>query len=354
MKKIPLLMLGTAMILALGACQTTGQHMDASTQSKIDALADSGSSMREDTTPLPVLEQMYKTNPSDPSVAVRYAHALREAGRLDRALMVVSSFAQDDKKPDFNAKLEYASIQAELGDYADSEAMARQAVLMNPDSGQGYHVLGVALDAQGLHPQAEVAFRKALDHWEGDPSSLLNNLGLNLAAQGNIDEALETLRKAQAAAPDRVEIERNIRIVSALQYSPPKTGFRVVPVPTRKPGDTHAEVKKPHDDTQDAAASSAPETKKKPAKTASNDEAKKFMKKQASHLAADAPKKGKPASPVAVSKLAAPAAVETITGSDMTAAPAAPVAAVSASDSASDSGTAKAASAPASHGTLNE
>ena len=60
-------------------------------------------------------------------------------------------------------------------------------------------------------------------------------MGLNLAAQGFLDEAIETLRKALDTAPNRMEIERNLRIISALQYQPPKEGTRLVPKPPRKP-----------------------------------------------------------------------------------------------------------------------
>ena len=122
-----------------------------------------------------------------------------------------------------------------MGNYIDAEDAARKAVLLDPKRGQAYHVLGIALDAQGHHEQAQVALQKALDHWEGNPSAVLNNIGLNLAAQGFLDEAIETLRKAQDMAPNRKEIERNLRIVSALQYQPPKEGMRLVPKPPRKP-----------------------------------------------------------------------------------------------------------------------
>lgn len=73
-------------------------------------------------------------------------------------------------------------------------------------------------------------------------------MGLNLAAQGFLDEAIETLRKALDTAPNRTEIERNLRIVSALQYQPPSDGARLVPKPPRKPEKTRQEKEIPGPD----------------------------------------------------------------------------------------------------------
>jgi Flp pilus assembly protein TadD len=52
--------------------------------------------------------------------------------------------------------------------------------------------------------------------WKGDPVPVMNNLALNLAAQGETDKALEMLYAAKKKDPDRIEIERNIRIIRTL------------------------------------------------------------------------------------------------------------------------------------------
>ncbi|MCB9990827.1 MAG: hypothetical protein H6867_05540 [Rhodospirillales bacterium] len=229
------LVLATA--AALTACQTTSTGT--SNADKIDAVmeraaADAKGRGNEGQS-LALLEQLYKRNSSDAEVAMKYAHALRQAGYYNRAALVLGPFAKSDNLESAELAIEYASIQAAMGNYSDAEAAARKAVLLDDQSGKAYHVLGIALDAQGFHEPAQVAFEKGLDYWEGDPSPILNNMGLNLAAQGFLDEAIETLRKALATAPDRSEIERNLRIVSALQYQPPVEGMRLVPKPPRKP-----------------------------------------------------------------------------------------------------------------------
>ncbi len=185
---------------------------------------------------LEMLERLYHADNQNPDAALDYARALRKSGFFNRGTLVLKPFIYNDGPENAMILTEYAAIQAASGNYIDAEQAARKAVMMAPDAGQAYHVLGIALDAQGHHEQAQVAFDKGLERWEGDPSPILNNIGLNLAAQGFLDEAVETLRRALDTAPNREEIERNLRIVTALQYQPPARGtIKLVPKPLRKP-----------------------------------------------------------------------------------------------------------------------
>lgn len=209
--------------LSLTGCQTTSANAPASTATKVDAAlvraadqADASGNARES---LSIVEKLYKRNPNDAALAVRYARALRQDGRLSRASIVIAPFAKDDRKPNADARTEFSAIQTSLGNYEVAEEYARKALAMNDDTAETWHMLGISLDAQGKHPEAETSFRKALELSQGDPAPILNNLGLNLAAQGFLDEAAEVLRKALATSPNREEIERNLRIVSALRES---------------------------------------------------------------------------------------------------------------------------------------
>ena len=229
-----ILLAASAMALTLSACQTTGSSNAARVDAALDRAAlESGGPGAS----LATLERAYKRNSDDSETATQYGRALREAGRLQRSVVVLAPFADDGKKFP-QAKIEYGATQAAMGNYEDAADYAREAIKLVPDNGQAHHVLGVALDAQGKHPEAEVEFRKALETWQGDPAPVLNNLGLNLAAQGYIDEALETLRKALDTSPNRTEIERNLRIVSALQpraHASGSEGYNYAPKPKRKP-----------------------------------------------------------------------------------------------------------------------
>ena len=45
----------------------------------------------------------------------------------------------------------------------------------------------------------------------------MNNLALNLASQNKLDQAIDMLRKAKEVSPGRVELERNMRIITTLK-----------------------------------------------------------------------------------------------------------------------------------------
>lgn len=229
------LLLCAAALMPLTGCQTTSASAGGDkTGAALERAASGASGAASAAESLPLLERAYKRDSGNQDTAVKYAHALRSADRLNRAALVLTPFIEDSKAS-AGAHTEYAAIMAATGSYTDAETHARKALEMAPENAQAYHVLGIALDAQGQHKPAEEAFRKGLEHWQGDPSPILNNLGLNLASQGFIDEAIDTLRKAAATAPGRTDIERNLRIVSALQTQPPQSGFRLVPKPPRKP-----------------------------------------------------------------------------------------------------------------------
>lgn len=224
--------------MLLAACQTTGSSAnvksasDSSIDTALERAAAASAAKGENRQSLSILEKIYKRNSEDPQAAINYAAALREAEYLNQASMVLAPFANDKKGPPA-AKSEYAAIQLALGNNKSAEEYAQKAVTQDHGDYRAYHYLGIALDSQGMHKEAERAFRKALDMWQGDPIPVMNNLALNLASQDFLDEAAAILEKAQSIAPDRIEVERNLRIVRTLQQS-----ARHAPKPMAKPAAT--------------------------------------------------------------------------------------------------------------------
>lgn len=158
---------------------------------------------------------LYKRNPKDEFAAGRYSKALRESGDLKKAESVLAPFLKG-KSPSTLTYTEMGAMELETGDFKSAESYSRKAIKVDNGNYRGWHILGISLDAQQKHPEAETAFRKALSLWQGDSIPVMNNLALNLAAQGYTDKALELLYSAKEKDPGRVEIERNIRIIRTL------------------------------------------------------------------------------------------------------------------------------------------
>jgi Flp pilus assembly protein TadD len=205
----------------LTACQTltdSRPEREATQSERIDTAIENANKAAGKNTisaSLTKLEKQYKLNAENASYALQYAKGLRHAQFLNRARMVLEPFAKEQTVA-AGVNTEMSMIALALGNYNSAENYAQKAVLQNSEDYEAYQNLGIALDAKEMHPEAERAFRKGLEHWEGDPTTIMNNLALNLATQGFIDEAIEVLERAKALSPDRIEIERNLRIIRTL------------------------------------------------------------------------------------------------------------------------------------------
>lgn len=170
-------------------------------------------------------QKLYRNDKRDTSHALNYAQLLRRSGRSEEALKVLQPFAKqalNSKKATVSPLLlnEYAAILIEHGKLADARSVID--LVLAEDAYANSHadamnLLGISLDAQGRHKEAETMFRLALEGWHGNPTTVMNNLALCLANQAMFDESLTTLRQALVMAPDKQEIARNIQLVSELR-----------------------------------------------------------------------------------------------------------------------------------------
>ena len=184
---------------------------------------------------LATLRQVHSRNPKDPVVAARYARALRDDDQIKAASRVLSPFTKGDKSNEL-ALTEMAMTKLAEGDFAAAESYAADVLHMNDKNARAYLALGTAQDAQGNHEAAEKSFRQGLRYWEGDATPIMNNLALNLASQGHLEEALSLIEKALEESPRRMDLERNRRIIATLL----ETAGPRPPAPAAKPA---AEVK---------------------------------------------------------------------------------------------------------------
>ncbi len=234
-------------VLALAACGTTTDpnRSNPSDAARVDSILEraareaKASGNKAETVVL--LAQVHERNPKDAAVATSYGQALREDEQFNLARQVLLPFSEGKNAyPD--AVTELSMVELALGQYKEAELTARRAVELDPKSGRAYLALGTALDAQNYHEQAEIAFRRGLDQWKGDPAPMMNNLALNLASQNKLDQAIDMLKKAQEISPGRMELERNLRIISTLKEG--ANDFFTKPAATAKPAPVKKETAK--------------------------------------------------------------------------------------------------------------
>lgn len=197
----------------------------AATELRLSTAAAEASARGETAEALRQYEKLYAKNKNDRDIALNYAQLLRKTGNPQRAMIILSPFLLDkegkeQRKIDPLLLNEYAAVEIELGNLDHATHLADR-VLSNAKAPEFHadakHLKGVALDAQGKHSAAEEMFRQSMESWKGDPTSVMNNLALSLAAQGKFDESLTMLRKALVMAPGKQDIARNIQFVETLR-----------------------------------------------------------------------------------------------------------------------------------------
>lgn len=180
------------------------------------------------------IEALYNQNQKDPMIAARYGKALREAGQYKAAKAILIPLT-GDKTVATLANTELSAVYLSQADFEKAEYAARAAIKADEKNYRAWRNLGNALDAQEKYKEGETAFRKAMELWGNDDKiPVMNNLALNLAAQGYTDKALAMLYDAKKIDPNRVEIERNIRIIRTLN-EPPEYQGQKEPLPPNKP-----------------------------------------------------------------------------------------------------------------------
>jgi len=231
-------------VLALSACSSSGlpngsynnnvgaEKPTAASRAADKAIATALADATTDAERMSILSDMLIDNPANKQAALQYAALLRENEQYVQAQAVLTPFAFGNYKS-AEGLTDMAMTNIALGDFKSAEMAALEATKISPKNAKAFLALGTAQDAQGMHSQAEDAFRQGIDNWQGDPAPILNNLALNLASQGKLDQSLEILEKARKISPERMEVERNYRIISTLK----ETAGSTPPPPNAKPID---------------------------------------------------------------------------------------------------------------------
>lgn len=163
------------------------------------------------------LARKWEAKPADISSGLAYANALESIGKTEQQLAVYQQLVQ--RNPD-NGKLAslYGRKLVAVGRSAEAIPVLEGAAGSSAADWRVHSALGSAYDQEGLYQKARAQYEKALAL---DPQNLsvLNNLGMSHALEGNLKQAEATLRQADALPRSKSEprIRQNLALVVGLQ-----------------------------------------------------------------------------------------------------------------------------------------
>lgn len=222
---LPLTLLAS---LALGACSGGLPGKASSVRGKGDsksavagviasAAADAASEGNT-TDALAFQQKLYYADPRNPEYILSYARALRRAGKIDDALLVIRTSA-GEKRAREPLKTEAAMVLISAGRYDEAMEFAQGALGKDGKSPAAHQALALAMSGLNKHAEAEEQFRQALKLWpeNTDKTPVINNLAMSLAAQGKIAEAKNVMSMATGEALKSPIYQNNRAMLDSLK-----------------------------------------------------------------------------------------------------------------------------------------
>jgi Flp pilus assembly protein TadD len=209
--KIFAILLVLASTTALAGCQQTNAKLDPgsnlSTAStgpvSYEAVADLGNK--------------WEADPANVGKGMAYASALESVGQTDKQLAVYARLvALNPGNATLGGLYGRKLVAAGRGNDA-IPVLESAAQAPNPDW-RILSALGTAYDQQGNYPKARDQYQRALSA-DPDNLSVLNNIGMSYALEGNLKQAEAALRAADGKPRSRTEprIRQNLALVVGLQ-----------------------------------------------------------------------------------------------------------------------------------------
>ncbi len=146
-----------------------------------------------------------------------YANGLESIGQTGQQMSVLKQLAEAHPE---NAKLAalYGKKLAQAGNSAAALPILERAAASPGADWRLHSALGSTYDQQGLYDKAQAEYGKALA-LQPNELSVLNNLGMSYALQGNLSQSEATLRQASLLpkASSQPRIRQNLALVVGLQ-----------------------------------------------------------------------------------------------------------------------------------------
>jgi len=162
----------------------------------------------------------FERNPTDAEAGLALSDALRALGRYNEAADAahrVLLFAPDNYEALLGAAKGH--IGGNNGFYAID--LLQQATKLKPNDWHAWSLLGVALDQSKRGDEAWAMWVRALSLSPDNPS-VLTNQAMFLSTRGDLAQAEQLLRKAQAQPSASIQVRQNLALVLGLQGKLPE------------------------------------------------------------------------------------------------------------------------------------
>lgn len=162
--------------------------------------------------------QVLERDPNNVAALIQQAEALGALGQADAAgeayRRILSRDASPSREQARLARLGLGRSDLSAGRAGPAEATYRELVAANPKDASGHVGLGIALDQQGRHKEAQGAYRTALGL--NDAPSTRANLGLSLAMSGDTAGAVDMLRPLASDPSATPRVRHNLAFALAM------------------------------------------------------------------------------------------------------------------------------------------
>jgi Flp pilus assembly protein TadD len=206
---LPLLLLTSA--LAISACQSKTASLNG-----LDGLT-TASTTPASFTKTAELGERWEKDQKNLALGMTYADELEKLGQSDQQMQVLATLVQLNPQ-NANIQVVYGKKLLAAGRSGDAIPVLKTVT----DSGAGdwrvLSALGSAYDQQGQYSTARETYQKALV-LQPNQISILNNMGMSYALEGNLTEAEKTLRIAIALPEGKAmpKLRQNLALVVGLQ-----------------------------------------------------------------------------------------------------------------------------------------
>ncbi|MBC8035975.1 MAG: tetratricopeptide repeat protein [Rhizobiales bacterium] len=208
--------LAATLVMAASAAALAGCQQNAASLEQLDTM-NTASTAPASFQATARLGKAWQDDPSDIGKGLAYANGLESIGQTDQQMSVLKKLSESHPK---NSKLAilHGKKLAQAGKSAEALPILERAAASPGADWRLHSALGSTYDQQGLYDKAQAEYGKALA-LQPNELSVLNNMGMSYALQGNLSQAETTLQQALTLpkASTQPRIRQNLALVVGLQ-----------------------------------------------------------------------------------------------------------------------------------------